>query len=417
MNPDMIPVTPDYWLLNARLPDGSGADIHVSHGRIGAIAPPGTHAVGTDLAGRQVWPCFVDGHTHLDKGHIWQRAPNPDGSFPAALATVAADRARWTEEDVRRRMTFALHAAFAHGTAAIRTHLDSNHPHAAGSWRVFQAMRDEWAGRVALQAASICPLETYDGADGAALADRVADAGGVMGGVTRLGGAFEAPLPPDFQSQLDRLFQLATERGLDIDLHVDESGEPGARALLEIARTAIRTGFRHRIQCGHCCSLSVQPDAFARETIGAVAEAGIAIVSLPMCNLYLQDRVPGRTPRWRGVTLVHELRAAGVPVSIASDNTADPFYQYGDLDMLEVFREGTRILHLDHSPDWSACVGATPAGVMGVEHGTLRVGGPADMVLFTARHRHELLARPQSDRIVIRAGRAIAATPLPFGAL
>jgi cytosine deaminase len=84
-----------------------------------------------------------------------------------------------------------------------------------------------------------------------------------------------------------------------------------------------------------------------------VAEAGIDIVVLPMCNMYLQDRVPGRTPRWRGVTLVHEMRGAGIRVSVASDNTRDPFYAYGDLDMVEVWREATRILHLDHPfDDW-----------------------------------------------------------------
>ena len=33
---------------------------------------------------------------------------------------------------------------------------------------------------------------------------------------------------------------------------------------------------------------------------------------------------------------------------IASDNTRDPFYPYGDLDMMEVWREGVRILHLDY---------------------------------------------------------------------
>lgn len=412
-----IPPSGNYWLRGARLPDDRHVDLHIQHGLIEAVAPAGTAGAGPNLGGAQVWPRFVDGHTHLDKGHIWTRTPNPDGTFPAALAAVAADRAHWTPADVRRRMEFALASAYAHGTAAIRTHLDSNHPLAPEAWRVFQAVRDEWAGRITLQAASICTLDAYDGEAGAALADMVADAGGVLGGVTRLGGPFEAPLPPGFQDQLDRLFQLAAERGLDIDLHVDESGEPGARALLEIARTATRTRFRHRVQCGHCCSLSVQPDDYARATIAAVAEAGISIVSLPMCNLYLQDRMPGRTPRWRGVTLVHELRAAGVPVSVASDNTADPFYQYGDLDMLEVFREGTRILHLDHSPDWSGAVTQIPAGVMGLGTGRIEAGAAADLVLFAARHRHELLARPHTDRIVLRRGRRIAACPLPYGAL
>ena len=57
----------------------------------------------------------------------------------------------------------------------------------------------------------------------------------------------------------------------------------------------------------------------------------------------LQDRdLEGkRTPRWRGVTLAHEIRAAAVPFAIASDNTRDQFYAYGDLDMLEVFTQVT----------------------------------------------------------------------------
>ena len=62
-----------------------------------------------------------------------------------------------------------------------------------------------------------------------------------------------------------------------------------------------------------------------------MAKAGISVVSLPMCNLYLQDRrTDGTTPRWRGVTLLHEMKARGIKVAIASDNTRDPFYAYGD---------------------------------------------------------------------------------------
>jgi hypothetical protein len=45
------------------------------------------------------------------------------------------------------------------------------------------------------------------------------------------------------------------------------------------------------------------------------------------------------------------MRARGIRVSFASDNTRDPFYAYGDMDMLEVMREATRIGHLDHSRD------------------------------------------------------------------
>ena len=54
-----------------------------------------------DLKGAMVLPCFIDMHTHLDKGHIWPRSPNPDGTFAGALETVGADRkARWTAEQL-----------------------------------------------------------------------------------------------------------------------------------------------------------------------------------------------------------------------------------------------------------------------------------------------------------------------------
>jgi cytosine deaminase len=416
-----------YWLRDARMPaclldgvppgpvDREGlvrVDVSIADGRIAAIAPAGTAAEGPSLDGGQLWPGLVDGHTHIDKGHIWPRMPNPDGTFGGAIAAVMADRgAKWSIEDMRARADFALRSAHAHGTVALRTHLDSYMPHAPNAWNMFRALRDEWAGRITLQASSIAPLDRFAGDEGAALADIVAESGGVLGMVTRLTGGLHDDLPADFQPMLDRFFALAEERDLALDLHVDESGETGARALREIAATALKRGFKRPIQCGHCCALSLHPEDFAAETIRLCAEAGIAIIVLPMCNMYLQDRVPGRTPRWRGVTLVHEMRAAGIPVSVASDNTRDPFYAYGDLDMVEVVRESTRILHLDHPfGDWPRAAAATPATALGLpDHGMIRVGAAADLILFRGRVMTELLSRPQSDRIVLRAGRVLEA--------
>jgi cytosine deaminase len=415
-----------FWLRNARAPgvlvpgyvaerDADGLvrlDIRIEDGVIAGVAPAGSAPHGIDMQGGQVWPAPIDAHTHLDKGHIWPRARNPSGDFGGAIETVMNDRSRsWSEADVEARADFAIRCAHAHGTVAIRTHIDTYMPKAPGSWRTLAKLRDRWAGRVALQMSSIAPLDRFLGPDGDAIADMVADAGGVLGMVTRHAGELHEDLPPGFQDELDHFFSLAEARGLDIDLHVDESGETGARALREVALTALRRGFRGKIQCGHCCSLSIQPEEFARETIARVAEAGISIVVLPMCNMYLQDRVAGRTPRWRGVTLVHEMRAAGIRVSVASDNTRDPFYAYGDLDMVEVFREATRILHLDHPfGDWYRASTVNPAEAMGLAgRGLIAARTPADLVLFSARFMTELLSRPQSDRIVLRDGRVLDA--------
>jgi cytosine deaminase len=205
---------------------------------------------------------------------------------------------------------------------------------------------------------------------------------------------------------------MATAHGLDLDLHVDESCSSDARSLERIALASLQRRFKGRVVAGHCCSLSIAPDEDRARIIERVAEAGIAVVSLPMCNMYLQDRVAGRTPRLRGVAPLHELDAAGVAVMVASDNTRDPFYAYGDLDMLEVFREATRILHFDHSDrPWMRLLGAASAEVMGLaDHGRIAVGQAADLVLTQARTLPELICRPQSDRTVVVAGRAIDTT-------
>ncbi|HSO48769.1 MAG TPA: amidohydrolase family protein, partial [Rhizobiaceae bacterium] len=126
---------------------------------------------------------------------------------------------------------------------------------------------------------------------------------------------------------------------------------------------------------------------------------------------YLQDRRSDcTTPRWRGVTLVHEMKARGINVCVASDNTRDPFHAYGDLDMLEVYRMATRTLHFDHPvADWPNTVLSNPAKAMGVEAGRLDPGTPADFTLFKGRSWTELLSRPEAGRIVYRDGVPITA--------
>ena len=102
------------------------------------------------------------------------------------------------------------------------------------------------------------------------------------------------------------------------------------------------------------------------------------------------------------------MRARGIPVSFASDNTRDPFYAYGDMDMVEVLREATRIAHLDHSEtDWIESFTLTPEATCGFGISSLEQGAPADLVIFRARDWTEFFARPQSDRIVLRGGEAI----------
>ncbi len=405
-----LPALPRMVLRNLTVPScllGRPGDLErmtlvIDDGRIAAHDDP---APGIDMKGAMVLPAFIDMHTHLDKGHIWPRSPNPDGTFMGALTTVGADRAaRWTADDVAARMDFSLRCAWAHGTRAIRTHLDSIPPQDAISFPVFSQKRSEWAGRIELQAACLIGAGDFS-IDGPfrQTADLVAAHGGVLGMVTY-------PLP-DVRDRITAFLRMAAERGLSADFHVDETMDPASNTLRMIAEAVLETGFAAPVVVGHCCSVSTMAEAEALATLDLVAKAGLHVVSLPMCNLYLQDRIPGRTPRGRGITLVHEMKARGINVSFASDNTRDPFYAYGDMDMVEVLREATRIGHLDHSgTDWVQSVLTNPARAMRLEAPGLAPGAPADLVICKARTWTEFFSRPQADRIVMRSGRVIDRT-------
>jgi cytosine deaminase len=421
------PTARRYWLANARVPlclvsgeaesvapvDGEGVadvDLMIDDGvvtRVERSNPSRADALArVDIGGRQVWPTLIDIHTHLDKGHTVERSPNPDGTFHSARLAAVADRPNWTPADLRRRIDFGLRCAYGHGVSAIRTHIDTYHDTAERSWQVLCEMRERWHGKVDLQAVSLCPIDLLQDEFGDKVAAIVAASGGLLGGVTRASvGNHGAPLD-NIDSLLDRVFALAMRHDLDIDLHVDETHDPAAATLPFVARAALRHGYKGRVVCGHCCSLAMQPDSEVDRTLDLVAEAEIAIITLPTVNMYLQDRKEKRTPRWRGVTVVHEMLKRGIRVAAAGDNCRDSFHAYGDHDVIDTFRQTIRILHLDHPVAGApVLVGRAPSEIGNFPgHGQIRVGAPARIVVFNARTINEIISRPHSDRVIIDRG-------------
>ena len=393
-------------------------DITIDGGRIAALSPAGTATnpgALVDLAGQQVWPTFVDMHTHLDKGHVIPRI-HPDGTLHGAFALTVDDWPRWTPQDIALRMEFGLHCAYAHGVSAIRTHLDSvTMAQAMTGFAVFSDLRRDWADRVDLQGVAITAMDSYLTDLGPQLADLAAAHGGILGGVTDTlergaNGTYE-----QLDLALDSLFALARDRGLDVDLHVDQTDDLGAFTLPNIARARIRSGFQGRVVCGHCVNLSLQPDEVIAETLALAREADLTFVSMPTPMMYLMDRQPGRTPRWRGVTAAQEIMAAGLPLAIGGDNCRDAWFPYGDHDMLDTLKQAIRVFQTDApltgAPDMAT---RTPADLIGrPDLGRIGVGLPAKLIIFSARSLNTLMCRDQADRIVLNNGVQVTA-PLPL---
>ena len=412
-----------FALRNLRLPMGTvptasltqagdgllDADMVIAGGRIDWLGPPASRddlPNGLDMAKAMAWPGPVDCHTHLDKALVWQRSPNADGTFDGASSSAGRDAAAFhCTDDIRQRADFALKAAFAHGTTAIRSHVDSGRASFGQAFATLCELADDWRNRITLQ---VCPFVGLDeGPDWIReVAERAChDHAGIL--------SVFVPTRPELDGALDDVMAIAGRYGLQLDFHADEILDPASRCLDAIARAVLRNGFDRPVLVGHCCALSVQPRQTLERTLERVAKAGIGIVSLPLCNAYLMDRRDGETPRYRGCAPVHEIRKHGIPVAIASDNVRDAFHAYGDHDVPELFRDAVRMMQLDHPlGDWAAAVTTTAADLMVLPgRGRLEPGAPADLVLFTARNWSEFISRPLSDRIVLRDGYPIDTTP------
>lgn len=426
-----IPLSGVYLLAGARIPAGllEGAppgpvdaeggrrlDVLIEGGRVTALLPPGSapDVARVDLMGRQLWPCFIDMHTHLDKGQAIPRI-RPDGTLHGGFALTAQDWAVWAPEEMALRMRFGLECAYAHGVSAIRTHLDSvTLAQSRAGFAVFERLRAEWAGRVDLQGVAITPMDSWLGDLGPALADLAAEAGGVLGGVTDTlergeNGTYEA-----MDTALLRLFELAGARGLDVDLHVDQTDDLAAFTIPHIARARLQSGFQGRVVCGHCVNLSLQPADVIEQTLRIARDSGLAFVSMPTPMMYLMDRTRGRTPRWRGVTAALEIMAAGLPLAIGGDNCRDAWFPYGDHDMLDTLKQAIRVFQADEPLTGSLEMATrTPADLIGrPDLGRIGAGLPANLVIFQARSLNAVLCRDQADRIVLNRGRKVD-QPLP----
>jgi cytosine deaminase len=232
---------------------------------------------------------------------------------------------------------------------------------------------------------------------------------GVLGGF--------AHISPIVDASLARLFDAAGKYDLALDFHADENDDTSSDILLRIARLAQERNIGLPIMVGHCCSLAVQREELVEQTLDLVAKTGLSVVSLPGCNLYLQARAAGRTPRWRGVTLLHEMAARDIPISIGGDNCRDPYNPYGDFNPLESFRDAVRIAHLDHPiGDWPRAVTTTPGALISKAQSIVE-GAPADLVLFRAKSFNELLVRHGANRLLIRDGRFVDAQLPDFSEL
>ena len=393
-------------LRHVTLADASSADVTITAGRIAAVDPAGSTQAGADidLTGYILLPGFVEPHAHLDKAFTADAVVNPDGSLLGAILVWRASRVDRTVDDIAARAWAVTRRYLAHGTVAIRAHIDVGDGIDLRAIEALLSVRHALGDDLHLQIVALCstPGTGLAGANYRAL---LRDA--LAAGVDLVGGA--PAIDEDPGGAVDVLAGAAADAGVGLDLHVDETIDASVFSLGRLIDVA-RAGFAGSIAASHVVSLGVQPLLRQREVAAVLAEVGISVVTLPQTNLYLQGRDLGSSAP-RGLTAVRALLEAGVSVSAGGDNLQDPFNPMGRADPLET---ASLLVVAGHVLPPEALSAVTTAGrrLLGLPPVAIEVGCPADLVAIRAPSLGGAMAGGSPERIVFRGGRVVAETTL-----
>ena len=364
--------------------------------------PDGGEAVERhDLAGMLLLGGLAEPHAHLDKALSAASVHNPNGDLIGAITAWHGARGAITAENTMARALRAVEIAVEHGVTAIRSHIDVGVDIGARGIEAVGEVRRLCRRLVDLQLAALVgvPLTGSEGA-----ANRRALAAAIEAGADLVGGA--PALDPRPAEYVGVCLNAAAEAGLPVDLHIDETLDPEARALVDLARGVLERGFPHPVTASHCVSLGMMPEADQREIARLVAEAGVGVVTLPQTNLFLQSR-GRRTAPPRGLTALATLAEAGVRVAGGGDNLQDPFNLMGRGDPFETASLLVTAGHL-LPDDALRRVSATARDVMGLPAAEVRPGAVADLVAVSASSEREAIAAAPATRKTFKAGRLVA---------
>lgn len=375
-------------------------DIGVKAGRIAAIEPKlACEAVEVDIGGHLALPGFVDTHIHLDKACLLDRCGHNHGSLGDAIRAVSAMKRDFTVEDVYARGAKVLERAIMHGTTRMRTHVEIDPRIGLRSFEAVQALRRDYAWAIDL---SLCvfPQEGLTNDPGAEdlLVQALRNGGDVIGGCPYT--------DTDPNAHLERIFDLAQEFDVDVDLHLDFDLDPSWWHLDDVCRQTERRNYQGRVAIGHATKLSALPPERMKAATAQLATAGIAVTVLPATDLYLMGRdVTHNAPR--GLTLAHKLAGDGVVCSVATNNVLNPFTPFGDASLLRMANFYANVAHASVR-DFDTCldlVTELPAQLMNLDDYGIKLGNPADLIVLDTKDSRFAIAELPDIVMGFKSGR------------
>ena len=382
----------DLILSNARLPgaasDAPLTDIAVGDGRITALETAlSAEAERIDVAGRLVSPGLIESHIHLDKSRILDRCiPSPNRGTDHMMR-VAAVKPDFTVEDIYARARATLEQCLVHGTTHMRTHVEVD-PNVG--LRGFEALRQlaadyRWAIDI-----DLCVF-AQEGWTNVPEADaNVVE--GLKRGARVVGGA--PGYDPDHAGQIQRIFELAREFDVDVDIHLDVGPATDDMDIHLVCDLAEKFGWGGRVAVGHGTKYSCLPGDRLRELGKRLADCGITVAVLPATDLFVMGRHQDHSVM-RGVSDANVLIDCGANCCLSTNNVLNPFTPFGDGSLIRMANLYANVVQRGSTHELGQCFEMLtwrPARLLGCEDYGIAVGNWADLVVWDATSPQEAVA-------------------------
>ena len=394
----------DFVIRNARVAGRLGEgplDIAVAEGRIAAIGHALEAAAEShDAGGRLVCAGLVETHIHLDKSRIADRAPPPSGRRVNPVTMTAPLKHDFTVEDVYRRAEATLRACLVNGTTRMRTQLEIDPAIGLRSFEAITALAADYRWAIDLE---ICVfpqdgLTNYPGTDELLVA-------ALKRGAPVLGGAPRYDSDP--KAQIERVFALAREYDVDLDLHLDVGDDPRQMHIYQVLDLTERYRRGGRVVAGHMAKLSLLPPAEVAALARRLADAGIAVTVLPATDLYLMGRERDHAVV-RGVADANLLGANGVTCSLSSNNVLNAATPYGDCSLIRMANLHANVLQIAAPEGLRELFGMLTersAKLLNLKDYGLAVGNPADLAIIDAETPEQAIAEIRPPLAVWKRGK------------
>jgi cytosine/creatinine deaminase len=402
----------DLVIRNARIADRANdgpMHIGIDMGRIVAIEPHlDADAATYDAEGRLASPGLIESHIHLDKSRIIDRCAPQERAALSPVKGVTPLKSAMTVEDVRARAAQTIEACIKHGTTHMRTQVEVDPGIGMRGFEAVQSLIPDYRWAIDIEMC-VFPQEgllNYPGTDELLVE-------GLKRGAKLIGGA--PRYDSDEAGQVRRIFELAREFDVDIDIHLDvgpTADSMNIHLVRELTEQYKRGG---RVVVGHMAKLSLLRPAEVRTLARQLADAGIAVTVLPATDLFLMGRDQDHSVR-RGVADANLLIAEGVNCSLSSNNILNPATPYGDCSLIRMANLYANVLQLDRPAELRECLRMLTdrsARLLNIADYGLAVGCPADIVVLDARSPEQAVAEISQPVATFKRGRRTVSWPLP----